>query len=268
MDFCSPCHTCFHTYSINPRPHWREYHHAYITAFFLLAASILLMFIALSLPIIKSIYMLRIDGHPSSSLPATSIGTEIRVGIWGFCITSALNKPTAFTNNGECIGPQLGYTIDAKLLAAVTNEPDLANLILKALTILLILHPIAAFLAFLTALPVITSGCDCHPAPWVISLVLSVPTAIVSTIVFAVDLAVVIVARSKIKNVRAANNLTISFGNGMWIVLVGMLFTWIALVLLSAWVCNRRGLRVPSAESEAPATEGAVTSADIEAAEE
>ncbi|KAH9965357.1 actin cortical patch SUR7/pH-response regulator pali [Russula dissimulans] len=243
MVFCWPCRTRFNEYDFHPRSHWRKHHHAYVTAFFLLSASILLMFIALSLPIIKSIYLLRLDGHPASSLPATSIGTEIRVGVWGFCISSALNKPTAFTNNGECIGPQLGYTIDPTILAAVTNEPDLANFILKALTILLILHPIAAVLAFLAALPVIASCCVFHLAPWVISLVLSVATAIVSTIVFVADLALVIVAKNKIKHVHGANNLTISFGNGVWVVLVSMLFTWIALVLLSARACGCCGLR-------------------------
>jgi len=67
--------------------------------------------------------------------------------------------------------------------------------------------------------------------------VLSVPTAIVSTIVFAADLALVIVARHKLKQQHKVN-ITISFGNGVWIVLVGMLFTWAALVLLSARACG------------------------------
>jgi len=132
---------------------------------------------------------------------------------------------------------KLGYTIDPTFLAVVTNEPDLANLILKALTILLILHPIAACLAFITAIPVIASCCVYHRATWIISLVLSVPTAIVSTIVFAADLALVIVARHKLKQQHKVN-ITISFGNGVWIVLVGMLFTWAALVLLSARACG------------------------------
>lgn len=150
--------------------------------------------------------------------------------------SSALNKPTFFGNKGECVGPQLGYTIDPKVIEVVTNEPSLANLILKALTILLVLHPIAAGLAFLTLLPVIASCCVFHPAPWIISLVLSVATAIMSTIVFAADLALVIVARHKLKTQNTVN-ITISFGNGVWIVLVSTLFTYVALFLLAARVC-------------------------------
>ena len=66
---------------------WRKHHHAIVTGFCLITASILFLFVALSLPIIKSIYLLQLEGHPSSSQPATSIGTELRFGVWGFCVT-------------------------------------------------------------------------------------------------------------------------------------------------------------------------------------
>jgi hypothetical protein len=244
----------------------RNRRHATFTGFCLFTAFILFLFIALSLPIIKTVYLLQINGHPSSSLPETSIGTELRFGVWGFCVTrfvillpplrphrrsltpgrvffafplsffSQLNQPTFFNNNGECVGPQLGYTIDPRIIAVVTNEPALANLILKALTILLVLHPIAAGLAFLTLLPVIASCCVFHPAPWIISLVLSVATAIMSTIVFAADLALVLVAKHKLRDQHTVN-VTVGFGNGVWIVLVSTLFTWAAMILLAARVC-------------------------------
>jgi SUR7/PalI family protein len=149
---------------------------------------------------------------------------------------SELDQPTLFGNNGECIGPQLGYTIDPRFIAVVTSEPALADLILKALTILLVLHPIAAGLAFLTLIPVIASCCVFHKAPWIISLVLSVGTAIMSTIVFAADLALVLVAKHKLREQHTVN-VTISFGNGVWIVLVSTFFTWVALILLAARVC-------------------------------
>jgi hypothetical protein len=150
--------------------------------------------------------------------------------------SSALNKPSFFGNNGECFGPRLGYTVDPQIIAVVTNEPELANLILKVLTILLVLHPIAAGLAFLTLIPVIASCCVFHTAPWIISLVLSVATTIISTIVFAADLALVLVARHKLREQHTVN-VTISFGNGVWIVLVSTFFTWVAMILLSARVC-------------------------------
>ncbi|KAI0254435.1 actin cortical patch SUR7/pH-response regulator pali [Lactifluus subvellereus] len=219
----------------------RNRRHATVTGFCLIAAFVLFLFVALSLPIMKSVYLLQFNGRTASNVPATSVGTELRFGVWGFCVTSVLNKPTLFTNTGRCLGPQLGYTIDPEIIRAVTNEPDLANLILKSITVLLVLHPIAAGLAFLTLLPVIASCCVFHAAPWNFSLVLSVATAIVSSIVFAADLALVIVARHKLKN-DSAFNVTLSFGNGVWMVLVGMLFTWVAMILLSARICGCCGL--------------------------
>ena len=65
----------------------RNRRHATITGFCLFAAFILFLFVALSLPIIKNVYLLQINGHPSSLQPTTSIGTELRFGVWGFCVT-------------------------------------------------------------------------------------------------------------------------------------------------------------------------------------
>jgi len=212
--------------------HRRNKRHATVTGFFLFAAFLLFLLVALSLPIIKSIYVLEISGKTSPTQIESSVATRLRFGVWGFCASSALSdSPT------ECVGPQLGYTIDPQTIAVITNEPDLANIILKGLTILLVLHPIAAGLALLTLLPVTASCLVYHKLPWIISLVLSVPTAIVSTIVFAADLALIAVARNKIKDYKALN-ISIDYGNGVWMVLVSMVYTWIALVLLSARVCR------------------------------
>lgn len=65
----------------------RNRRHATLTGFCLIAAFMFFLFVALSLPIIKSIYLLKLDGHAVSSVPATSIGTELRFGVWGFCVT-------------------------------------------------------------------------------------------------------------------------------------------------------------------------------------
>jgi hypothetical protein len=65
----------------------RNRRHAAVTGFCLIAAFVLFLFVALSLPIIKSVYLLKFDGHTSSNTPATSIGTELRFGVWGFCAT-------------------------------------------------------------------------------------------------------------------------------------------------------------------------------------
>lgn len=210
--------------------HRRNKRHATVTGFLLFGAFLLFLLVALSLPIIKSIYLLEISS--TTSQIETTVATRLRFGVWGFCASSALKgTPT------ECIGPQLGYTIDPLTIEVITKETDLADVILKGLTILLVLHPVAAGLSLLTLVPVTASCLVYHKLPWILSLVLSVPNAIVSTIVFAADLALVIVARSKIKD-ESAIHVSIDFGNGVWMALVSTIFTWMAMILLSARVCR------------------------------
>ena len=74
----------------------RNRRHASVTAFCLITASVLFLFVALSLPIIKSVYLLQLEGHPSSSQPATSVGTQLRFGVWGFCVTRSAHASTLF----------------------------------------------------------------------------------------------------------------------------------------------------------------------------
>ena len=62
----------------------RNRRHAAVTAFCLIAAFVLFLFVALSLPIIKTVFLLQLDGHTASNVPATSVGTELRFGVWGF----------------------------------------------------------------------------------------------------------------------------------------------------------------------------------------
>jgi hypothetical protein len=72
----------------------RNRRHAAVTAFCLIAAFVLFLFVALSLPIIKTVFLLQLDGHTASNVPATSVGTELRFGVWGFCVTRFASQST------------------------------------------------------------------------------------------------------------------------------------------------------------------------------
>lgn len=67
--------------------HRRERGHTGGTTFLLLCAFILFLLVALSLPIIKPIYLLQLDGIITNNQPETSIGTQVRFGVWGLCVT-------------------------------------------------------------------------------------------------------------------------------------------------------------------------------------
>lgn len=65
-----------------------QHHRIVSTCSFVLLfiAFILFLLVALSLPIIKTIYLLTLKAKVAPGQPATSIGTELRFGVWGMCV--------------------------------------------------------------------------------------------------------------------------------------------------------------------------------------
>ncbi|KAJ3848890.1 hypothetical protein EV368DRAFT_67894 [Lentinula lateritia] len=80
----------------------------------------------------------------------------------------------------------------------------------------------------------------------ILSLVLTVITAILSSVVFAVDAVVAEVAKSKIPALTSGD-LTVGVGNAVWMVLGALIASWLGVILLSARACFCCGVRrVPS----------------------
>jgi hypothetical protein len=66
------------------------FHYRYISTaafFLLLVAFIIFLLVALSMPIIKTIFLLEIIAMTDPKQPATSIATTIKFGVWGLCAT-------------------------------------------------------------------------------------------------------------------------------------------------------------------------------------
>ena len=151
-------------------------------------------------------------------------------------IFSVLDRPDNF---GECIGPQLGYTIPSDLIALTGLNPSIVDILLKALVVLLVLHPVAASLSFITFVNSLFLGS--HTIS-IFALIFSVITSLVSTAVFGIDLALVLVAKSNVKAITVAH-LEVAWGNAVWMVLTATILTWAAVFLLSARVCYCCGVR-------------------------
>ena len=135
----------------------------------------------------------------------------------------------------------MGYTVDPSILSLIGNE-QLISIVLKGVTILLILHPIAAGLSLATLIPILLSCCCGHHAAWILSLIASIVTAIVSSVVLAADLALVIIARNKVKDL-ALGTFDVKFGNGVWMMVAGVALIWLCVILLSARACYCCGFR-------------------------
>ncbi|KAJ7780612.1 actin cortical patch SUR7/pH-response regulator pali [Mycena maculata] len=204
----------------------------------LFTAFLLSLLVGLSLPIIKPIYLLSFYSTRTGQVP-TSVATELRFGVWGVCATSVLDPPTIFTNDGECFGPMLGYTIPEDIIALTDISSDIIDDVENVLLVLLVLHPVAAGLSFFTAISSLFLAS--HPLS-ILSLVLSIITALVTTVVFAVDLALVIVAKSKVTTIDSLD-FAIQWGNAPWMGLTAALLTWLAVIALSARACYCFGVR-------------------------
>lgn len=109
----------------------------------------------------------------------------------------------------------------------------------KGLLIVLVLHPITAGLSFLS---LITSLFLASYAFAVITLLMTVVTAIAGSVVLAIDIALVLITRNKLESFTELS-LAVEFGNGMWMMVAAVALLWLAVVFLSARVCHCCGVR-------------------------
>lgn len=95
-----------------------------------------------------------------------------------------------------CYGPRLGYSLTEPInIAALLGQPNLVNAITYALTIILVLHPIVAGLAFLVLLTCVLLRSHGFS---ILALILAILTAIAGSVILAIDLALVIIAKGKV----------------------------------------------------------------------
>jgi hypothetical protein len=133
----------------------------------------------------------------------------------------------------------LGYDIPVTVTNLAGVSPALVQAIEKGLLVILVLHPIAGALSFLGF--IWSLFLESHPAS-IFTLIIAIITAIVASVVFAIDLALVIVARNELSNLPNFY-LAVDWGNAVWMVLVAVVMTWLAVISLSARACYCCGVR-------------------------
>lgn len=151
---------------------------------------------------------------------------------------SAFDNDGFVDPDGVCYGPTVGYKIPDSILQ-ITGYPDLAKAVLEGLTVLFILHPIVAALSFVGAATSLFLGTH---AMLIISLVFTIVNTFLSSIVLAADLAINIIARDRVPGLTGGS-FDVEWGNGMWLVLVGVVLSWLGVILLSIPVCGCCGVR-------------------------
>ncbi|KNE95329.1 hypothetical protein PSTG_11408 [Puccinia striiformis f. sp. tritici PST-78] len=200
----------------------------------ILAGSILLVLSTISNPIIKSFYFLSIK--VASKVASIPLDGNIRLGTFGYCFE--LGSQLA------CTKPKLGYNLQTDSLGIpLPAQLDLTplNPIISALTYALILHPIAAGLALISAI----FGLVSHIREYSRSRYTSCFSSLASTaalLAFVLDIVAFSIAKKRL-NALSDTNVAIDsqLGNAVWVTLAG----WICLTLsgnavwvtLAGWIC-------------------------------
>jgi hypothetical protein len=116
-------------------------------------------------------------------------------------------------------------------------SPVLAQALEHSLLVVLILHPIAAGLSFFGFLFSLFLG---PHSIAIFTLIIALLTGIVGTVVFAIDLALVITVKNEIADL---GDFVLEWGNGVWMVLAAVVATWLAVIFLSTRACYCCGVQ-------------------------
>ncbi|KAG1824430.1 uncharacterized protein BJ212DRAFT_525033 [Suillus subaureus] len=208
-------------------PRLLQEHTVRLACFTLILTAFLFLLVGLSLPIIKSIIIIKVSAVNSVD-PVSNAITELQFGVWGVCALSILNGVKA---QEACYGPQLGYTVPTSILSLVGLSSKLANIAETTLLTILVLHLVSAALS--TVAFVLSLLLRSHLIT-AIALVIAIITAVVSTVVLVANVTLVVGIKDNIDSLFPGADFAVSFGNGLWMVLAAVLLTWIAVIMLSA----------------------------------
>ncbi|KDQ60710.1 hypothetical protein JAAARDRAFT_31686 [Jaapia argillacea MUCL 33604] len=211
-------------------------------------AFLLLLLVSLSVPITKTIYLFRLVARVvegAFGVNATATGSA-RFGVWGYCVSpvdvSALGHSESTV--AECSKAHLGLTFDSTLASAL-HVSNYQNLISRATTAVFVLHPIAcglAFLALLASLLMVLPRREPSRGASILTLLLGILAAFVTTVIFLVDVIGIAIVRSKVHS-ATSGELTLSWGNAVWMVLGATIALWLSLLGACAGICGHRRRR-------------------------
>jgi len=222
--------------------------------FFFFVAFLFLLLVTLSTPIIKSIWLFDIVANANIGSGVIGVGSAlasikdtVRFGIFGWCSEALAAKVLTFTVNepAVCSPRHLGFTVSPELqtLLSAVNEAQLVHTIQKALSVVLVLHPIACGITFLAFFFSLLAVILQHTRIWdLFATITGTLAAVLSTLVFIVDIVFVAIAKSRLHN-ESKGVATVNWGNAVWLTLVAAIFTWFACVAACCGIIRGRRAR-------------------------
>ncbi|KAM0415021.1 hypothetical protein ACHAPD_006206 [Fusarium lateritium] len=184
----------------------------YIGAFFLLAATVMLVVVSITAPVVDHIALLKVRYG----------GDGVNYGTFGYC---------QMRSAGSCSKARIGYDpTDA------FNGLDLSEIgsgTAKALTYVMVLHPIGAGLCFISFLLAIGAGIFGS----LMSTLISIAAFLVTIIALACDFAGLSIIRRRINRDTSA---TASWSVGIWLVLAAAILCLIGTIAVFITCCSGR----------------------------
>jgi uncharacterized membrane protein len=203
------------------------FHH--VGTFLLLVATALLLVTTITSPVINDMGILRVNlsNRTSSSRSAVSFGT------FGYCVLN-----TAETNDDDdwCTGARIGYN-PLQQMARIEQSDfnDAEENTSKALTRVMVLHPVACVLSFIAFLLALGSGF----IGAIFAAAVSTLAFIVTVVVMACDFVLFGIVRNKVNGNREGDS-TAEWSVGIWTILAAMILLFLATVIVLLTCCSKR----------------------------
>ncbi|GAA6029796.1 hypothetical protein JCM8097_001054 [Rhodosporidiobolus ruineniae] len=199
-----------------------------------LVATILLILVSVSTPLLKSIWFLK--ANIEVSVGSTDISGDVTIGAWGYCV------------DGTCTNAKLGYSLDIASLLGVNGKiAGLSNSVLKWITYLFILHPIAAAFGIISTL----CGLLAHMhnfAGTALTTCFASFAATIGLLAFIFDIVVAVIAKKRIESSDVGGSAEL--GNAIWMTLAATILYTLAGCFFGFGNCIIRKRRVSREASE------------------
>jgi glucan phosphoethanolaminetransferase (alkaline phosphatase superfamily) len=185
------------------------FHH--VGTFLIFAAAILLLITTISAPVINDIAILKVTLTNSSAIRHSSV----TFGTFGHCV---LDVAPANTDQDYCTGKHIGYN-PADIMASIdgTTFNTASTDTTKALTRVMILHPVACGLAFIAFLLALGAGfCGA-----IFAAMVSAVTWLITLVVMACDFALFGIIKNHVNKDGSGSHAYYSIG--MWTTLAAMI---------------------------------------------
>jgi len=205
------------------------FHH--VGTFLLFAAAVLLLITTISAPVINDISIMKVTLTNQSTLRNSSV----TFGTFGYCVLDVAGPKT---DQDYCTKKHIGYN-PAAVMAEIdkTTFNTASEDTTKALTRVMILHPIVtamAFIAFLLALGAGVCGA-------LLSALVAALTWILTVVVMATDFVAFGILKDHINNHKKdSSGSHAKYSVGMWTILAAMVLLFFATFIVLFTCCSAR----------------------------